>query len=111
MSSRKIRPLVVAVFGGDGRAIKEPSSEVLLRYFPSSKYGGNGRHASALASIRRRSVDLVLILVQWLGHSQFHAVVGTCVASGVPHRVVAGGASSAVREIRAFLHEHDDGDR
>jgi hypothetical protein len=98
-----LRRRTVAVVGGDGRRPKPDLTAVEIQSFPSSKYGGNGRHQNTLAAIRSGSFELVLMLVRWLGHSDSRAIALACHAAGIPCRVVAGGMTAAMRDLRDFI--------
>ncbi len=59
----------VAVLGGDGRRadIWAPGTDV--RSFQSRRHGGNGELKRLERSMRSGSVDRLVILARWNGHS------------------------------------------
>jgi hypothetical protein len=103
-SSSPRRWSVVAVIGGDGRRFRPLLADgVDVRVCASSKHGGNGRLHSVLFAIRAGSIDLVILLTRWLGHSESRAVVDACRAGGVPVRIIAGGMTSAARALSTYV--------
>lgn len=94
----------VAIVGGC-RRIDDPPRHVSLICCPSSRYAGGARFRSALEAIRNRAVAIVIVLVRWLGHSEFHALTRACRAANVPLVVVPGGVSSARRALIACTGE------
>lgn len=95
----------IAIIGGDGRKQIGPGlgTGVRVEFFRSSGQGGNGDIRSARAAIASGSIDLVIFLIRWLGHSDVHTLVDACKAAGVPFRRAIGGLSSAKRSIQQFL--------
>ena len=91
------------VYGGDDRhaALRFEGADV--RALGSSRHNGNGSLRRAVAAIRARATDGVLLLVKWIGHSDRAAIVQACRASGVPLLVVNGGASTLRRELATCL--------
>ncbi len=103
-SSTPRRRSVIAVIGGDGRRFRPLRADgVEVRVCASSKHGGNGRLHSVLAAIRTGSIDLVILLTRWLGHSESHTIVEACRAACVPVRTVAGGMTSAARALSGYV--------
>lgn len=94
----------ISVFGG-GRWLAESVPNARISWVPSTSAGGAARFRHGVAAVRQGAVAYVLLLVRWLGHSDFHAVVLACRTAGVPYRVVPGGVASAARLIRTFLSE------
>ncbi len=90
-------PPRVAVFGGDARYCRNPVPK--LKGYPSGKHGGRGRVRSLLRAIRSRAFDVVLVLVRWVGHAEHDAVRAACLAANVPCCAVAGGWSTARRQL------------
>ena len=95
--------VAVAVVGGRRSPTIPDVVGAEVRHFPSSGYGGNGRHQSALAAIRGGGFALVLIVVRWMGHADSDGVRRACRNSGVRFRVVTGGMGSVARELRALV--------
>ena len=95
--------IAVAVIGGDGAYVLPEVIGAVIRRFPSSGYGGNGRHQHALAAIRHGLFALVLVLIRWAGHSDTAGVRRASRNSGVPCRVVTGGMTSVARVVRAVV--------
>jgi hypothetical protein len=88
----------VAIVGGC-RRIDDPPPHISLVCCPSSRYAGAARFRSALEAIRNRAVAIVIVLVRWLGHSEFHALTRACRAASVQLVIVPGGVSSARRAL------------
>lgn len=95
--------VAVAVVGGDGAHVLPDVIGAAIRQFPSSGFGGNGRHQHTLAAIRAGSFALVVILVRWSGHADSDGVRRACRNTGVPYRVVTGGMTSVARIVRALV--------
>lgn len=93
----------IAIVGGDSHRFDLRRGDANLSFFSSSKYGGNGRLQSTLASIRRGSFDLVILMVRWLGHPESHALVAACRACQAPVRTVPGGISSVANLVDEFV--------
>ena len=93
----------IALIGGDGRSSDLRLAPATVRSFPSPRYAGNGSLRRAIAAIDGGKVELVVLLVRWLGHSDFRSIVATCKAGDVPVLLVAGGMSAARRRVREFL--------
>ena len=89
----------VMLVGGDGRARLQPAEGVDLRWYGSSRHRGNGALRSALAVIDSGSVDAVILLIRWLGHSACHALRAACRRASIPCTVVVGGESAAMRAV------------
>ena len=93
----------VAVFGGDARiASRLPPG---WRAFESQGFGGNGPVRSLLRAIVAGSIDLVIILARWNGHSTTAAVLDACRRRGIPVRV----EPSLSRAIAAPPTQRDHG--
>lgn len=92
----------IVIIGGDGRC-RDLRVAASIRSFPSSRYGGDGSVRQAIAAINGGSVHLVVLLVRWLGHTEFWSIKTACAAAMVPFVIVAGGLSSARRQVREFL--------
>lgn len=95
--------VAVAVVGGHGASVVPEVVGAVIRQFPSSGDGGNGRHQHTLAAIRAGSFALVVILVRWAGHADTDGVRRACRNTGVAFRVVTGGMTSVARVVRALV--------
>ncbi len=93
----------VLVVGGDDRFATLEVRGAAVEAVPSSRHGGNGGLRRAKATILGGALDLVVILVRWLGHSDSDAVCAACRAAGVPLLIVRGSSSSIKRDVAAFL--------
>jgi hypothetical protein len=93
----------VAVIGGDVRPHEQYPAEVVVRRFRSAKYGGNGSIRSAIGAIRSGSIDAVVLLTRWMGHSSFRSIRETCQRAGVPCIIVAGGVGTAARVVASLV--------
>jgi hypothetical protein len=90
------------IVGGDTRFGAVTAAGWDIHAFASSRYGGNGSIHRAETTITGGTVDLVLVLVRWLGHSDSERVTRSCAAAGVPFLLVRGGFSAVRRELQAF---------
>ena len=97
--------MTIAVVGGDGRLNGSFPSHIEIRRFGSSKYG-NGEISRVIAAIMAGTIDAVVLLVRWLGHSTYHQIKTACRRAGVRCLSVTGGESSATREILALDSVH-----
>lgn len=95
----------VAVIGGDGRGADRWTDSASIRVFASPRYAGNGSLRRAIAAIDGGRIGLVLLLVRWLGHSDFRRIVAACRDGDVPFVLVPGGLSSARRILGEVLAE------
>lgn len=103
-------PLRMLLVGGDGsRAFPAFPDGVDVVRVSSRRYDGNRSIQCALATLRKGNVDLVVLLVRWLGHPAHDALVAACKRTGVPLIRVSGGASSAIRAVALHLTEVADG--
>lgn len=93
----------VVVVGGDERFSLLPVRGADVQTFPSVRYSRNGSLSRAKATIRGGAVDLVVLIVKWLGHADWDAVVKACASAHVPYLVVRGGQSAARRDLGAYL--------
>jgi hypothetical protein len=89
----------VIVVGGDEPA--QALDEILdgLRAFPSARFAGAGSISRALATISNGTVDLVVVLCRWIGHSDYRAIAERCRRAGVRLVGGCGGFSAARRAI------------
>jgi hypothetical protein len=95
---------MIAIVGGDGRAHAIRVSAV-IRSFPSRRYGGNGSIRRAIEAIDGGKVELVVLLVRWLGHSEFDSIVRACKAAQVLFLIVPKGSVAAhQREVQGYLN-------
>lgn len=75
--------LRVAILGGDARqAGRWPEFKAPL-FFMACRDGGNGELRRLLATLRAKSVDLVIILARWNAHSATNQVQRLCRRIGV----------------------------
>ncbi len=93
----------VLIVGGDARTGALTALGTGFRAYPSPRNAGTGSVRRALRAIVSGTVDLVVLLVRWLGHPDFHAVVNRCRSVGVRYLVVAGGHSAARRAVAEAL--------
>jgi hypothetical protein len=93
----------VLVVGGDDRFAILEICGAAVEAVPSSRNGGNGGVRRAKATILGGALDLVVVLVRWLGHSDSAAVNAACRTAGVPLLIVRGSSSAIKREVAAFL--------
>ncbi|UQA61348.1 hypothetical protein [Polyangium aurulentum] len=104
MPERRACKPAIAIVGGDGRAHHIRVSAV-IRSFPSGRYGGNGSIRRAVAAIDGGKVELVVLLVRWLGHSEYDAVVKACKSAQVLFLIVAKGSVTAhQQEVQEYLN-------
>ena len=75
----------VAVLGGDGRHRLRCPGEWAV--YPSSNFAGHGPRRQLVAAIKTGTVDAVIILARWNGHSDVEAVKRACRSARVPVRV------------------------
>ena len=78
-----LRDRRIAVFGGDARQRRRWADAGGVRFFQSRCSGGNGELRRLVASVRARSVDLVVVLVRWNGHSATRKLRRICRQCGV----------------------------
>ena len=98
-----IRVPSIAIVGGDARNhLSFP--DATIRAFGSQKHG-SGHRRSLLDAIRFKHIDLVILLVRWLGHPERDRFVDACRKACVTYRVIPGGVSSARRAIETFIQE------
>ncbi|MEQ1566319.1 MAG: hypothetical protein ABMA64_11825 [Myxococcota bacterium] len=93
----------ILIIGGDERTAVLTDLGSGVRAYPSPRYAGTGSLRRALQAIVNGGVDLVVLLVRWLGHPDYHAVVDRCRSAGVRYLVVAGGYSAARRAVAEAL--------
>ncbi len=72
----------VAILGGDGRPI--PGQPTDARIFLSSRYGGNGEIRRLLRALRSGTIDKLIILVSWNGHSETGLATRLCRRLKIP---------------------------
>lgn len=80
--------LRVALVGGDDRLCLDPPDDVEIKIYKSTDHGGNGELRRILAALRAGSIDLVLVLRRWNGHSATTAIRRLCRKLGVACQVV-----------------------
>ena len=106
MNKRVAQPYI-AIVGGDGLR-NRIKINAPIRYYASRRHGGRAGVRKLLSSLRAGGVQLVVLLVRWLGHSDFHAVVAAAKTLGVPVITVCGGASQARRAVAHHVAEAQD---
>ena len=97
----KHTPKILLVGGCDRMTPIFPEA-VQVQRVESRRYSGNGSIRSAVARVRSGGIDFVILLCRWLGHPAHDALVNACKTKGVPFVRIRGGASSAVRAVRAY---------
>lgn len=102
-------PLKILVVGGDPRRTFPTLDNVEVRRLGSRRYAGNGSIRSVQRIVRNRRVDLVVLLVRWMGHPAAETITAACKKAGVHWIRVPGGASSACRAVTLHLTEVTDG--
>lgn len=98
----------VALVGGDCR-VDLPSlpPHVVLERYGSRRDTGNGEQRRLIESIHAGVVDLVVLLVRWVGHSTSGRVRDACRRASVPVLIIPGGGSSALRRLSALVSRGD----
>jgi hypothetical protein len=83
------RPLCrVAILGGDARQKSRWAPYGAPIFFKARRYGGNGELRRLHSALRAGSIDLVIILARWNGHSVTRKVRHLCRRLGVDVFVV-----------------------
>ncbi len=103
MSKPQVNRPAIAIVGGDGRdhTIRVTAE---VRSYPSSRDGGNGTIRRAIAAIKRGKIQLVVLLVRWLGHPEYQSVVKACKVAGVRCLTVPrGSVSTHQQEVEDYL--------
>ena len=102
--SKSSKPIRVALVGGDGRVdLPTLPSHVVLERYSSSRYAGNGEQRRLVEAIHAGMVDLVVLLVRWVGHSTSGRVRSACRRASVPVLIIPGGGSSALRRLSGLV--------
>lgn len=103
-SSNEVTIVRVALVGGDCR-VDLPSlpPNVALERYGSARNVGNGEQRRLIESIHAGMVDLVVLLVRWVGHSTTGRVRAACRRASVPVLIIPGGGSSALRRLSALV--------
>ncbi len=78
----------VAVLGGDGRRSQDWAPGTDVRIFQGRRYGGNGELKRLERSMRSGSVDRLVILARWNGHSATTFAARLARRLGIPVEVV-----------------------
>ncbi len=104
MSRCQVNRPAIAIVGGDGRDhAMDIAAEI--RSYPSSHNSGNGSIRDANAAIKAGKIQFVLLLVRWLGHSEYQSVVKACKAAQVRCRnVPRGSVSNHQQEVQDYLN-------
>ena len=82
------RPARVAVLGGDGRRAEDWAPGADVRVFLGRRYGGNGELKRLERSMRAGSVDRLVVLARWNGHSATTYAVRLARRLRVPFEIV-----------------------
>lgn len=94
----------VALVGGDCRVdLPALPTEIALERYGSRRDMGNGEQRRLIESIQGGMVDLVVLLVRWVGHSTTGRVRDACRRASVPVLIIPGGGSSALRRLGALI--------
>jgi hypothetical protein len=72
---------------------------VEVRRFGSTRCHGNGSLKRLLSAIAAGGFEVVILLARWLGHPASERVRAACRAAHVRCHTVAGGDTSAMREL------------
>lgn len=91
----------VAVVGGDGREFECAIPDVAVARFPSRRDGGARGVRSVERVIKNGTVELVVLLVKWLGHSDFSAIKRLCGVHAVRCLSLSGGKSALCELVRS----------
>ncbi len=81
MSARAPR---VAVLGGDGRFRAERLPGCDVRVFRGRRSGGNGELRRLERALKAGSIDRVVVLARWNGHSETRRAMRICRRLGIP---------------------------
>ena len=73
----------IAVFGGDARQLHRGARYGAARFFQSPRSGGNGELRRLVAALRAGSIDCVVVLTRWNGHSATGKLRRICRRYGV----------------------------
>ena len=95
----------VVIIGGDARRGPAVPAHIVTRKFGSRRNAGNTALARAKGAIRPGRVDLVVLMVRWLGHPTSKAIRKHCARVGVPCRFVDGAHTAASRTMKSFMAE------
>ena len=95
--------------GGDGRSGRPFHDDVEVRRFGSAKFRGNGETRNTLAAINAGQVDLVVLMIRWIGHSEADAIRARCRRASIRCAIVTGGRSAARRQVEHHLGLVHDG--
>ena len=80
--------LRVAVLGGDARQQRRWSELGTPVFFQGQRFGGNGQLRRLESALRSGTIDQVVILARWNGHSATAKVRRLCRSRGVPVTLV-----------------------
>lgn len=95
----------VGIVGGDERAWGGYPEGVEVRRYGSTRFKGNGALRQVLAAIASGGLDVVVLMVRWLGHPASEQVRAACSRGGIRCLVVPGGESSMLRVVRELVGE------
>ncbi len=95
----------VVIVGGDNRFQTLEVAGARIWSFGSSGQSGSGSLRQAKAKIKGRAVDLVVVAIKWLGHSDHAAIEAACRKAKVRLVKAMGGFESIEACILKFLGE------
>lgn len=78
----------LAVLGGDGRIAGRLPAGNRFRVFRGRRYGGNGELRRLEAALRSGSIDRLIILARWNGHSSTTRALRLCRRYGVSWQLI-----------------------
>jgi len=97
-----MKPLRVALVGGDPRRFAVAVEGIDLQHFGSARDVGGGELQRLLASIQGGALNHVLVMVRFVGHSMHNRVRDECRRAGVPCRAVPGAGTAVALELKAL---------
>lgn len=98
-----MKPLRVALVGGDPKRLVVLVEGVVVQAFGSARDVGTGELKRLQQSIRSGALDLVVVLARFVGHSMYDVVRDECRRARVRCRLLPCGASGLVKHLRALV--------
>jgi hypothetical protein len=95
--------LKILIVGGRGRPSSAFPDGPDIQHFGSRRYAGSGDVARAVDCVRSGAVDVVIVLTNWLGHSEYRSLKARCKTAQVRLIHVSGGMTSAVEVVRGLV--------
>ena len=83
MLNKNLSECRVAVLGGDARQVNRWTGFKESLFFMARRDGGNGELRRLSASLRTKSIDLMIILARWNSHSATKQILRLCRTLGV----------------------------